>query len=167
VQGLVPDFMKFVTRPWYGFVLRCLAFCLIVVAIIAAGVNGDWAGFTPVVWMLLALAAILGVIWNEIAQIIGRMDAKKHAHAFAPLAAPEEVKAPAVAQPVAPFVKAEASAAPAAKPAAFEVEIYCVKCRDKRTIQDPAMVALANGRPAYQGSCPVCGTTVTRIRKAT
>ena len=48
----------------------------------------------------------------------------------------------------------------------MEFEGYCVKCREQRMIRDPETVTLSNGRPAYQGSCPVCGTRVSRIRKA-
>jgi hypothetical protein len=47
----------------------------------------------------------------------------------------------------------------------FEVEIYCVKCREQRMVRNPETVTLSNGRPAYRGSCPVCGTKVSRIRK--
>jgi len=156
VQDLVPDFMKFVTRPAYGVILRFLGACLLVVGLVAAGLDARWAGFTPVVWFLLALAAFLGVICNELAQIIGRMGT--HAHtAIADLRmAPEEASAlvpgPEGGRPV--------------EPSWIEVEIYCVKCRDRRKIRNPDTVTLANGRPAYRGSCPVCGTKVTRILKA-
>jgi Zn finger protein HypA/HybF involved in hydrogenase expression len=43
-----------------------------------------------------------------------------------------------------------------------EYEAYCMKCRDKRTFEGK-VVELKNGRPAAQGSCPVCGTKMTRI----
>ncbi len=45
------------------------------------------------------------------------------------------------------------------------MEAYCMKCRTKREIKNPAKVTLKNGRPATQGSCPVCGTKLTRIGK--
>lgn len=45
------------------------------------------------------------------------------------------------------------------------MEAYCMKCRTKREIKNPARVTLKNGRPATQGSCPVCGTKLTRIGK--
>jgi hypothetical protein len=40
---------------------------------------------------------------------------------------------------------------------------YCLKCREKREMQDPQEVTLKNGRPAMQGTCPVCGTKITVI----
>jgi hypothetical protein len=47
----------------------------------------------------------------------------------------------------------------------FNVEFqgYCVKCREKRTIKDGTVGETAKGRPMVKGSCPVCGTTVTRF----
>jgi hypothetical protein len=41
-------------------------------------------------------------------------------------------------------------------------EGYCMKCREKRQFEGQ-IVTLKNGRPAAQGSCPVCGTKLTRI----
>ena len=46
------------------------------------------------------------------------------------------------------------------------MEGYCLKCRTKREIKDAVSVTLKNGRPATQGTCPVCGTKMTRIGKA-
>ena len=45
------------------------------------------------------------------------------------------------------------------------VEAYCVKCREKRTIDNPVQTTLKNGRPAVKGKCPKCGTGVFRIGK--
>ena len=47
-----------------------------------------------------------------------------------------------------------------------DMQGYCVKCRDWRELQDPQPVTFLNGRPAIQGTCPVCGTKVARIVKA-
>ncbi|MBI4198598.1 MAG: hypothetical protein HY533_05770 [Chloroflexi bacterium] len=46
------------------------------------------------------------------------------------------------------------------------MDAYCFKCRAKRAIRNPRGVTLKNGRPATQGTCPVCGTKVFRIGKA-
>jgi RNase P subunit RPR2 len=45
------------------------------------------------------------------------------------------------------------------------VEAFCVKCKAKREIKNPKQVTLKNGRPAVQGTCPVCGTKIFRIGK--
>ena len=44
-------------------------------------------------------------------------------------------------------------------------EAYCVKCRQKREIQNPEVTKLKNGRPAVKGTCGECGTIVFRIGK--
>jgi hypothetical protein len=45
------------------------------------------------------------------------------------------------------------------------MEGYCLKCRTKREMKNANKVTLKNGRPATQGSCPVCGTKITVIGK--
>jgi len=46
------------------------------------------------------------------------------------------------------------------------MEAYCVKCKQKREMKDPKSVTLKNGKPASKGTCPVCGTSMMRIGKA-
>ena len=43
---------------------------------------------------------------------------------------------------------------------------YCVKCRASRDIRNAKSITMKNGRPATQGTCPVCGTKMFRIGKA-
>ena len=47
------------------------------------------------------------------------------------------------------------------------MEAYCVKCRAQREMQNPKQITMANGRSAMQGTCPTCGTKLTRIVKKT
>ena len=42
---------------------------------------------------------------------------------------------------------------------------YCMKCKRKIEMKSPKQVTMKNGRPATQGTCPVCGTKVFRIGK--
>jgi len=42
-------------------------------------------------------------------------------------------------------------------------QAYCVKDREMVEIKDPKDITLKNGRSAVQGTCPKCGTKVTRI----
>lgn len=42
---------------------------------------------------------------------------------------------------------------------------YCVRCREKREIQNPQPVTLKNGRDAVKGTCGTCGTNLTRMGK--
>ncbi|MFH1560334.1 MAG: DUF5679 domain-containing protein [Chloroflexota bacterium] len=43
---------------------------------------------------------------------------------------------------------------------------YCVKCRSQQEMKDTQSITMKNGRPATQGSCPVCNTKMFRIGKA-
>jgi hypothetical protein len=43
------------------------------------------------------------------------------------------------------------------------MEAYCVKCRSKRELTAAKQVTMKNGKPAVQGKCPVCGTTMNKI----
>ena len=43
------------------------------------------------------------------------------------------------------------------------VEVYCTKCRAKRTAKDPYRIVMKNGRDAAKGTCPECGSTVFRV----
>ncbi|MCH2674251.1 MAG: DUF5679 domain-containing protein [Chloroflexota bacterium] len=46
------------------------------------------------------------------------------------------------------------------------MQAYCFKCRNKREISNAQQVTLKNGRPATRGTCPECGTKVSRIGKS-
>ncbi|MBN2149342.1 MAG: type I DNA topoisomerase [Anaerolineales bacterium] len=43
------------------------------------------------------------------------------------------------------------------------MDAYCVKCKEKREIQDAQPVFTGNGTPATRGTCGVCGTTLYRM----
>ncbi len=43
------------------------------------------------------------------------------------------------------------------------MEAYCVKCREKRAIDQPEATFTSSGTPATKGICPVCGTGLYRM----
>ena len=43
------------------------------------------------------------------------------------------------------------------------MEAYCVKCREKREMNEPQAEFNANGTPVTRGVCPVCGTGMYRM----
>ncbi len=45
------------------------------------------------------------------------------------------------------------------------MQAYCVKCRARKEMRNPKSIIMKNGRPALQGTCPVCGTKMFRIEK--
>lgn len=44
-----------------------------------------------------------------------------------------------------------------------DVQAYCVKCKEKRTMKDSQEQQLDNGRRAAKGTCEVCGTKMTKF----
>ena len=44
---------------------------------------------------------------------------------------------------------------------------YCLKCKERREIQDPRVVTMKNGRAATRGACGECGTTIFRLGTTT
>ncbi len=44
-----------------------------------------------------------------------------------------------------------------------KAEAYCVKCREKREMQNASRVVTKNGRNALEGVCPVCNTKLFRF----
>jgi pimeloyl-ACP methyl ester carboxylesterase len=50
-----------------------------------------------------------------------------------------------------------------ATPAQEEMQAYCVKCRQKRAIQNPRKIVTRKGRSAIEGTCPACGTKLFRF----
>lgn len=45
------------------------------------------------------------------------------------------------------------------------MQAYCLKCRAQREMKGPKATTLKNGKAATQGTCPVCGTKMSRIGK--
>jgi ssDNA-binding Zn-finger/Zn-ribbon topoisomerase 1 len=45
----------------------------------------------------------------------------------------------------------------------MDVDAYCMKCKTSRKMKDAQEVTMENGRRAAKGSCPVCGTKMTKF----
>jgi Zn finger protein HypA/HybF involved in hydrogenase expression len=45
----------------------------------------------------------------------------------------------------------------------MKASMYCVKCRQKRDVEDPEEVTMKNGKPALRAKCPVCNTGMYKI----
>lgn len=68
----------------------------------------------------------------------------------------------------APAMAGEQRSEPAAvapPPAPDQVDGYCVKCKQPRTMTGVEMTRTKNGRAMAKGKCPVCGTTMTKFMK--
>ncbi|MEO6889134.1 MAG: alpha/beta fold hydrolase [Ktedonobacteraceae bacterium] len=77
-------------------------------------------------------------------------------------AAPETAHKPAPQNGGAPLTAQQAGALPTERKE-VEIEAYCVKCKKKRTMRNVHEVIMKNGRPAFQGTCGVCGARINRI----
>ncbi len=86
--------------------------------------------------------------------------------------APIAISAPApLSEPIstpAPLSAVTASDGPSlseatAAPAQLALEAYCVKCKQKRPMQNPQEVVTKNGRRAMEAFCPTCGTRLFRF----
>ena len=42
-------------------------------------------------------------------------------------------------------------------------EAYCVKDKRKVEVQNAQRITMKNGKPALQGTCPICGNKVFKI----
>lgn len=40
---------------------------------------------------------------------------------------------------------------------------YCMKCKTQRDIKGAKQITMKNGRPATEGTCPVCSTKIFKI----
>ncbi len=45
----------------------------------------------------------------------------------------------------------------------MDVEAYCMKCKTSRKMKDAQEVTMENGRRAAKGTCPECGTKMTKF----
>lgn len=45
-------------------------------------------------------------------------------------------------------------------------EAYCVKCGEKREMEDPTEATADNGQRMLKDTCPECGTSLTRFVKS-
>lgn len=48
----------------------------------------------------------------------------------------------------------------------MKIEAYCMKCKEKRAMEDAEKGLTKNGKPITKGKCPVCGSTICRIGSA-
>lgn len=62
---------------WWADPLRWLFVALFITGVVMAALEKAYAGFTPVVWFLMAIAVLLTVICGEVLSIRQGLEAKK------------------------------------------------------------------------------------------
>ena len=45
----------------------------------------------------------------------------------------------------------------------WTLEAYCLKCREKKEMVNPAAIWMKNGKPATEGTCPTSGNKMFKI----
>lgn len=60
---------------WWHFI-RVLAMVFLIIGIVTAVLDTTFSGFTPVVWLLLSLIALLIAICNEVLRIADFLESK-------------------------------------------------------------------------------------------
>ncbi len=70
MQNLVPRWLEFSVRPAWGIFLRLLGVTALAAGFLMAVLDATFAEVTPVLLFLGAIAAFLGVVCNELSQII-------------------------------------------------------------------------------------------------
>jgi Zn finger protein HypA/HybF involved in hydrogenase expression len=45
----------------------------------------------------------------------------------------------------------------------MKLEVYCMKCKEQREAKDVKQITLENGKPALEGTCPVCDSKLLQI----
>ena len=58
-------------------IFEWLAMIMLIVGVVTAALNATFGGFTPVMWFLIALVAILIIICTEVSQIREFLQSKK------------------------------------------------------------------------------------------
>lgn len=67
---------KWVTQSACIWCFGGLGDALLIVGIVTTAMNATFAGFTPILWFLLALACYLGMIWVVTMRILTRLESK-------------------------------------------------------------------------------------------
>ena len=70
------NLMKLAAHPFFMWYFGALGDVLVIVGIVTAVMKTTIAGFTPMFWILLAIACYLGLIWSVTLRILVRMESR-------------------------------------------------------------------------------------------
>jgi hypothetical protein len=73
---MIEKLLELTARKGWIFFLRILGVVLVIAGLITAALNVTLAGFTPILWIVLALASFLGVICNSLFRIVIHLEKK-------------------------------------------------------------------------------------------
>ena len=67
---------KLAARPFFMWYFGILGDALLIVGIVTAAMEVTIAGFTPMLWFLLAIACYLGMIWVAALRILTHLESR-------------------------------------------------------------------------------------------
>lgn len=71
------ELAKLAVHPFFMWYFGILGDAFLVVGIVTAAMDVTIAGFTPMIWFLLAFACYLGMIWTVALRILARLESEK------------------------------------------------------------------------------------------
>ena len=71
------ELTKLAARPLFMWYFGILGDAFLVVGIVTAAMEITIAGFTPMIWFLLAFACYLGMIWTVVLRILARLESQE------------------------------------------------------------------------------------------
>ncbi len=118
----------------------------------------------------VALAAIAGwAIWRRIQDMPGDQHAPTNYQPLAPsppapivpvAPAPPATQVTREPPPTTDTIEPPVPAEPTVEPEGLTIEAYCVRCKERRTIEGAREEITASHRRGARGVCPVCGGNV-------
>ena len=73
------ELTRLAARPIFMWYFGILGDALVIVGIVAAATDVTIAGFTPMLWFLLAIACYLGMIWVVALRILAHLESRTEA----------------------------------------------------------------------------------------
>lgn len=73
---MIETLLQATARNGWIFFLRILGVALLIVGLVTAGLDISFRGFTPVFWVLLALASFVGVVCNTLFRVVLHLEKK-------------------------------------------------------------------------------------------
>ena len=75
---MIEKFMEAMAQNRVIVFFRILGLALVIVGIVTAALSVTFAGFTPVLWVLLGICSFLGVICHTLFRIVMSTERKTH-----------------------------------------------------------------------------------------
>jgi hypothetical protein len=113
-------------------------------------------------WLVL-LGGIAWLLYQALRQSQQLVPVRYTPTTPAPTTTAPAATVPHAAPPVLPVEREPVVAEVPPAEADLVVEAYCVRCKERRLMENPEETITTNGRHAMRGSCPICGAKLFRF----